>query len=60
MAERQRDLIFELARAADHGRRRLHALVGATAAYHELELATLDRRAVRVYEALGVRHRLLA
>jgi len=58
--ERQRDLIFELTRARIVGGAVYDALIGATAAYHEHELATLDRRAARVYDALGVRSRLLA
>ena len=36
------------------------ALVGASAAYAGATLLTLDRRAVRAYEAVGVDFRLLA
>jgi len=36
------------------------ALIAATAAYHELELVTLGRRAARVDEAVGVHSGLLA
>ena len=57
--DRQRDLLFELTRSRIVGGGVYDALIGATAAYHEHELVTLDRRAGRVYEALGVRSRLL-
>jgi predicted nucleic acid-binding protein len=36
------------------------ALVGAAAALHELPLMSRDRRALRVYEALGVKVELVA
>lgn len=58
-AEAHVELLGELARAGIGGGATYDALVGVTARRAGAELLTLDRRAVRVYEALGVAHRVL-
>jgi predicted nucleic acid-binding protein len=45
-----------LASAGVDGGATYDALVGATAAHHDAVLLTRDRRAIRTYDALGVRH----
>lgn len=49
------DLGSELARSRIAGGAVYDALVGAAARHHDLPLVTRDRRAVRVYAALGAR-----
>jgi predicted nucleic acid-binding protein len=59
-AEAAADLSEELARLGVAGGAVNDALVGATAREHGLPLVTRDRRALSVYEALGVEVRLVA
>jgi len=57
-AARQRDLVAECARHRIGGGAVYDALVGATAAHHDLVLLTRDRRARPTYDAVGVRYAL--
>ncbi|MCY7417492.1 MAG: type II toxin-antitoxin system VapC family toxin [Chloroflexi bacterium] len=52
-------LTDELARLRIAGGAVYDALVGAAARHHDLPLLTSDRRALRTYDALGVRIRLV-
>src|SRR4051794_3978766 len=52
-------LMDELARLRIAGGAVYDALVGAAARHHDLPLITSDRRALRTYDTLGVRIRLL-
>lgn len=54
-----RNFLLGLADRAINGGGTYDALVAATAAAHDVELMTLDRRAQPVYERYGVRSRLL-
>lgn len=53
-------LMEELAMRRIAGGAVYDALVGAAARHHDVPLLTADRRAIRTYDALGVRIRLLA
>jgi predicted nucleic acid-binding protein len=53
-------LMEELAMRGIAGGAVYDALVGAAARHHDVPLLTADRRAIRTYDALGVRIRLLA
>ncbi|MEQ6899463.1 PIN domain-containing protein [Microbacterium sp. KR10-403] len=55
----QSQLITELAAADVSGGASYDALIAATARRHGLTLLSLDRRAHRTYDALGVDHRLV-
>lgn len=55
-----RDFILQLPEHGVAGGATYDALVAATAAAHGAELVTCDRRAVPIYEAYGVRIRLLS
>jgi predicted nucleic acid-binding protein len=55
-----RDFLLGLAERGIAGGAAYDALVAATAAAHEAELVTCDRRALPVYERYGLRTRLLA
>jgi predicted nucleic acid-binding protein len=50
-----RDFVFRLPEYGISGGAAYDALVAATAASHDAELFTCDRRAVPVYERYGVR-----
>jgi predicted nucleic acid-binding protein len=52
-------LVAELARLRIAGGAVYDALVGAAARHHERPLLTSDRRALRTYDALGVRVRFI-
>ncbi|GAA5160552.1 PIN domain-containing protein [Ornithinimicrobium tianjinense] len=57
--ERHVHLIGQLARVGLGGGAVYDALVAATALEHEVELLTLDRRAVRAYEVVGAAFRVV-
>ena len=58
-AARQASLVPELARLGIRGGAVYDALVARTAAHHDLELVTRDRRARATYDRLGVRYELV-
>ena len=57
--EAQRDLVYRLAEARRIGGAVYDGLVALTAKHAGAVLVTADRRAVPVYELVGVEHRLL-
>jgi predicted nucleic acid-binding protein len=58
-AHRRRGLVRRLSDLGISGGAVYDAVIAATAADHRMTLLTLDRRAARVYERLGVDYRLL-
>lgn len=58
-AEQHRGLMTSLARAGIRGGAVYDALIGATAAHHDLTLLTRDRRARVAYDAVGARYAIV-
>jgi predicted nucleic acid-binding protein len=54
-----RDFLLRLPEASISGGQAYDALVAATAAAHDAELVSRDRRALSTYERFGIRIRLL-
>lgn len=58
-ADRHKDPLTRLAGTGIRGGAVYDALIGATAAYHDLTLLTRDRRARATYDAVGARHSIM-
>ncbi len=58
-AEQHRGLTTSLGRAGIRGGAVYDALIGATAAHHDLTLLTRDRRARVAYDAVGARYAIV-